>query len=117
MRLILNVALARSDEASDNTIIRTVAALNRQGFLLQHGEVVEYQGARLLVGEFEYAPRIGKTNTTPTFDDVKWALWHVCNVLHLDSIAGTYLDNGFVAGPKGGDWAPFPSDSFQRLAA
>ena len=117
MRLILNVALARSDEASDNTIIRTVAALNTQGFLLMRGEVVDYQGVRLLVGDFEYFPRIGKTNTSQTFDDAKWALWHVCRALHLDTIAGTYLDNGFVAGPKGGDWAPFPSDSFQRLAA
>ncbi|MBR8006559.1 hypothetical protein [Burkholderia vietnamiensis] len=108
MKLILNVGLARNDGKPDNGVLRTVAVLNRCGFMLVHGEVQQSTTEATLVAEVRYTGMPGMHEHD---------LYGVCRALAQDCAAMAFVGfdgivYGALHGPQADKWGAFDPQYF-----
>ncbi|KVD50577.1 hypothetical protein [Burkholderia ubonensis] len=107
MQFHLNIGLARNDGKPDNTILHTVAVMNRFGFLLVAGDIQQSATEQTLCAAVRYT---GKR-------DVTHALHALAKELAQDCIAQATIDwlgkiTGLLVGPDAAKWGAFDSKYF-----
>jgi hypothetical protein len=129
MKLLLNVGLKRNDNAADNTMLRTIAALNRAGFLLHRGEVSdsthpEHGTERVLVCCVEYIRPLSEPSFVAGLHStvMQVHLNYAAAQLAQDCIAVASIDtwgrvDGLLIGPNSSKWGDFDPQYFIHPSA
>lgn len=107
MQFHLNIGLARNDGKPDNTILHTVATMNRFGLLLVAGDIQQSATEQTLCAAVRYT---GKQIVTPL-------LHALAKELGQDCIAQASIDwlgkiTGSLVGPNAEKWGAFDSKYF-----
>ncbi|NUX98752.1 hypothetical protein [Paraburkholderia youngii] len=107
MQFHLNIGLARNDGKPDNTVLHTVAALNRYGFVLVTGDIQQSATEQTLCAAVRYHGKSGLHAT----------LTALALELAQDCIAQAEIDwlgkiTGQLVGPNASKWGEFDSECF-----